>query len=83
MTGCATLVFVEIRYRHSRAPVPPEQTVTTAKQRRIAIAAQHFLSSHARFRDYPARFDVLALSGSLPTPRIRWIRNAFTMDDLG
>lgn len=76
-----TLVFVEIRYRHSIKPVAPEQTITPAKQRRIIRAAQHFLSTYGNYSHYPARFDVLTLVGSLATPDIRWIANAFTVDN--
>jgi len=82
MTHQGVLVFVEIRYRRSPTPVPPEQTITRPKQRRIVLAARHFLSRHTGFRCDPARFDIVALSGPLTAPDIRWIPNAFMVDDL-
>lgn len=68
-------VFVEVRYRNNDSFGTPQATVGRAKQRRLTLAAEHFLLHHA---NHPSRFDVVALTGS--PPRIEWIKNAFDTD---
>ena len=66
----ATLVFVEVRLRTSRHFGGAAASITPAKQRRIALAANHYLAG----KPLPAcRFDAVLLDGT----RIDWIRNAF------
>ncbi|WP_420996068.1 YraN family protein [Cupriavidus sp. 30B13] len=74
-----TLVFVEVRERASRAFGGAAASVTPAKQRRILLAAAHFLA--AREADAPGpdagcRLDVVALEPG----RLEWIRGAFDAD---
>jgi putative endonuclease len=76
------LVMVEVRYRARIDPVPPAITVTATKQRRLLRTASWFLVKQPRFRDHALRFDVLALSGPLETPRCDWYRGAFNADDV-
>lgn len=65
------LVFVEVRMRSDGHFGGALESVTPNKQRRIALAAQMFLS---RFPRPPrCRFDVVALDGD----EIRWLRGAF------
>jgi len=73
----AQLVFVEVRYRKSNEFARPEETVTGAKQARIRSCAGFFLSRYRRFRKWPFRFDVVALSGAWPRREVQWIQNAF------
>jgi len=73
----AQLVFVEVRYRNSSDFARPEETVTGAKQARIRSCAGFFLSRYRRFRKWPFRFDIVALSGAWPRREVRWIQNAF------
>lgn len=73
----AQLVFVEVRYRNSNDFARPEETVTGAKQARIRSCAGFFLSRYRRFRKWPFRFDIVALSGAWPRREVRWIQNAF------
>jgi len=54
------------------APVSPQATVGAVKQRRLIIAAEHFLLKHP---SASGRFDVVAITGH--PPRIEWITNAF------
>lgn len=77
------LIMVEVRYRASAALVDPTLTVTSAKRRRLAQTAQRYLQDQPRFADHSLRFDVLAISGPLRSPRCKWWRSAFTTDDLG
>ena len=66
----ATLVFVEVRLRTNRDFGGAAASITPAKQRRIALAANHYLAG----KPLPAcRFDAVLLDGT----RIDGIRNAF------
>ena len=66
-----TLVFVEVRARAGAAHGGAASSVTSAKQRRIVFAAQHYLMRLTALP--PCRFDVVAVEGG----RIEWIRAAF------
>lgn len=66
------LAFVEVRYRKSAGFGSPAETVTRNKQRRIILAARHYLQRHPTPLD--CRFDVIAIIG---TGRIEWLKNAF------
>lgn len=66
----ATLVFVEVRLRSNRNFGGAAGSITLAKQRRITLAANHYLAG----KTLPAcRFDAVLLDGT----GIDWIRNAF------
>ncbi len=66
----ATLVFVEVRLRTHRDFGGAAASITPAKQRRIALAANHYLAG----KPLPTcRFDAVLLDGA----SIDWIRNAF------
>lgn len=66
----AMLVFVEVRLRKHRDFGGAAASITPAKQRRIALAARHYLAG----KPLPAcRFDAVLLDGE----SIDWIRNAF------
>ena len=73
--------FVEVRYRRRPLGGYTAATVTTAKQRRLTLAAQLYLAASAtkeRREPPPCRFDVIALTGPSPAKaRLEWIRNAF------
>ncbi|WP_188422272.1 YraN family protein [Oxalicibacterium solurbis] len=64
------LVFVEVRLRADRSHGGAAASVTPAKQRKLILAAQHYLQ---RYRMPPAcRFDVIAIDGN----ETAWIRDA-------
>ena len=66
----ATLVFVEVRLRTHPGFGGAAASITPAKQRRIALAANHYLAG----KPLPAcRFDAVLLDGA----NLDWIRNAF------
>jgi len=69
--GC--LVFVEVRLRTQRAFGGAAASITATKQRRLILAARHYLAGR---REQPCRFDAVLLSG-LKEADIEWIRNAF------
>ncbi len=77
-----TLVFVEVRFRTEQAWVSAAESVTPAKQRKVARAAAHFLQHHREYAAWPCRFDVLAItqsdeSGKKARPHYDWIQAAF------
>ncbi|MCC5794905.1 MAG: YraN family protein [Chromatiales bacterium] len=73
---------VEVRYRRPGAPVNPLETITLQKRRRLVLIAQCFLLRHPAWSRYPLRFDVVAVSGPLDTPRVEWHPGAFDTSDL-
>ena len=66
------IVFVEVRYRKSQQYGGAAMSVTAAKQRKIALAALHYLQSN-RCDNTPCRFDVLAFSERDQ----QWLQDAF------
>ena len=66
-----TLVFVEVRSRHDAGHGGAAASVGSVKQRRIVLAARHYLMRLAS--PPPCRFDVVALDGE----HIDWLRGAF------
>lgn len=70
-----TLVFVEVRQRASSSQGGAGASITSSKQRRIVLAARHFL---AQLGSEPAcRFDVVLIEGRQAPPAIEWHRAAF------
>lgn len=70
------LCFVEVRSRaHSRHGTP-EETINRDKRRRIARAAQHYLTTQRR-EDAVCRFDVVVVEGEV----VRVIEDAFRLED--
>ncbi len=76
-----TLVFVEVRSRRSNQLGSAEESVTPAKQRRLAELAQtylHFLEAEGKPWNGPWRIDVIALQLNTPDgiPKLNHIKNA-------
>jgi putative endonuclease len=71
------LVFVEVRLRSNARFGGPAVSINGAKQRRIVLAAQHYLASlSGRAGKRPCRFDAVLLT-RLESENIEWIQNAF------
>lgn len=70
------VVFVEVRYREDSGFGGAAASVTPAKQRRIMLAARHFLAGNPRYSQFPCRYDVLAIQSAGQT--IQWIKGAFS-----
>ena len=70
-----TLIFVEVRYR--RHEVRAIESINFIKQQRLIKTADHFLQMHPWTQDWPCRFDAVLLSGSVSSPQLQWISNAF------
>ena len=77
-----TLVFVEVRYRRSRAFGGGAASVDIGKRRKLVHAAQLFLGGHPRHAQLACRFDVIEAEGDPQAPRIHWLRDAFRADDI-
>ena len=69
-----TIVFTEVKLRHSKSFGGASYSVTPRKQTRIIAAARHYLAGK---KETPCRFDVVLLERLKP-PRIEWIRDAFS-----
>lgn len=66
-----TLVFVEVRARAGTTHGGAAASVGGVKQRRIVLAARHYLMRHKS--PPPCRFDVIAIDGN----HIEWLKAAF------
>ena len=66
-----TLVFVEVRARHTLEAGGAAASVTAAKRARLVYAAQHYLLRFDRLP--PCRFDVVAIDGT----ELQWLKAAF------
>ena len=67
-----TLVFVEVRLRRNAAYGGAAESITARKQRRVVLAARHYLATH-RQSERACRFDCVLLDGE----KIDWLRDAF------
>jgi len=70
------LVFVEVRYRKSTQYGGALESIDQRKQQKLRRTAEHYLMHHKK-TDYPCRFDILCINGSLNNPEIEWVSNAF------
>ena len=74
MRDCdGTLVFVEVRRRATPGHGGAAASIGAGKQRRVILAAQHYLRSLATLP--PCRFDVVAIDGD----QLDWLRAAFDL----
>lgn len=71
-----TLVFVEVRLRTHGAYGGAAASITTTKQRRLILAARHYLQTHG---EQDCRFDCVLLS-ALREEDLEWVKNAFSAD---
>ena len=70
-----SLVFVEVRLRRSATYGGAAASITASKQRRIVLAARHYLAAHSS-ADCDCRFDCVLLEGD-DDSAIVWERDAF------
>ncbi|TDR20820.1 YraN family protein [Marinicella litoralis] len=77
MSHQQALVFVEVRYKSNTEWAHPAESVTVQKQRKIIKAAKHYLLKHDPTGRKACRFDVIAMSGELESPKINWLQHAF------
>ncbi|MBF8779543.1 YraN family protein [Pseudomonas fulva] len=73
-----TVVFVEVRYRLHADFGGALGSIDGRKQKRLALAAAHFLHEESRWACHPCRFDVIAMQGSRHAGQpLQWLKNAF------
>jgi putative endonuclease len=73
------LAIVEVRTRSSERFGGAAASVTTRKQQRLLRAAQQLMQQRKDLAALRVRFDVIVVhQPSSPTPRIEWIKHAFT-----
>ena len=72
----ATLVFVEVKARDSRAYGEAAEAVTAFKRRRIAQVARDYVARH-HLSGCPCRFDVVSIHFDAGRPAIEVFQNAF------
>lgn len=77
MRDTDTVVFVEVRYRRGEDFGGALASITTAKQKKLVLAARLYLQSHPQLAQQPCRFDVIAFAGTEQQPDSKWLRNAF------
>ena len=77
-----SLVFVEVRYRRNNNYGSGAESITASKQSKLIKTASLYLQQHAKLNKYPARFDVVSMTGNIEKDDINkinfdWIKNAF------
>ena len=72
----ATIVFVEVKTRDSRAFGDGADAITGLKRLRIAQIAEDYLARHGG-TSVPCRFDVVAIGLDTGVPAIELYQNAF------
>ena len=68
-----TLVFVEVRMRGNPKFGSAAESITTAKQPKLATTAQHYMQKHG---EKACRFDTVLMT-NLTGDHIQWLQNAF------
>lgn len=71
------LIFVEVRYRQHDKFGDAAESVTLSKQQKIIRTAKFYLQTHIWAQQLNCRFDVIAISNSIKSPQIEWIKDAF------
>lgn len=73
-----TLVFVEVKTRHSKTMGNPADALNHTKQARLVKAASQYLSKHDLW-DEPCRFDFVAVIVTNDAMDVEHIENAFDL----
>jgi putative endonuclease len=73
-----TLVFIEVKARHSGRFGSPKWALTPRKQRKISMVALYYLKTTGQ-SDAKARFDVVSIRSDAVRPEVEIIRNAFDL----
>ena len=72
------LVFVEVKYRQSAQFGGPLAAVSKQKQTKLIKTSQIYMQQqHLNEYNTHYRFDMVGLLGSLNSPEIIWLKNAF------
>lgn len=71
------LVFIEVKYRRTTDFGSGAEFVTRSKQLKLIRAASYYLLRHPQYSGLPARFDVVAFTGTGSRLHPEWIQCAF------
>lgn len=72
MRDADALVFVEVRYRKSNRFGGAQASITSSKQRKIALTALHYLQKRKQ-TNATCRFDTVSISPQ----ELQWVKDAF------
>lgn len=75
------LLFIEVKTRKHHRFGRPEEAVTVHKCRRLVRLAQFYFKSRG-LNTESACFGVISITWSGPQPKIKFIQNAFRVDEL-
>lgn len=78
MRNRSHLLLVEVKYRAGGLTTAID-SVTAAKQKKLSLAARWLYSQRPEWQSLTWRFDVLALSGDLEKPDVKWLPAAFEL----
>jgi len=77
MLDAKTLVFVEVRLRTNGKFGSAGASITSQKQQKLILTAQHYLQEYSRqYGNCQCRFDAI-LMDKTELKHIEWVRNAF------
>ena len=79
-TGDGTVVFVEVRARRSSANGGAAASIDVRKQRRVVLAARHYLQRWPEANPPSCRFDVVLVEGEGAQRQLTWLPAAFDAD---
>ena len=79
-TGDGTVVFVEVRARRSSANGGAAASIDARKQRRVVLAARHYLQRWPDANPPSCRFDVVLVEGEGAQRQLTWLPAAFDAD---
>ncbi|NND64405.1 MAG: YraN family protein [Gammaproteobacteria bacterium] len=84
MLDTNVLVIVEVKFRAQNPTVSGIvsglESIDYKKIKRIVRATNLFVQSEPSLQDFPIRFDVASVTGSLSKPTIDWHRGAFSVE---
>jgi len=76
-----SLVVVEVRARSRTSYVGALESIDAAKRDKLVRATRHLLMTHPQWRNWPLRFDVVAIDAAdTKSPDVKWLRNAFDVE---
>lgn len=79
MRDKGSVVLVEVKYREASLQAAVD-SVTMAKRRKLGLAAKWLYGQRPEWQQLAWRFDVLAVSGDLSAPEVRWLTSAFEIE---
>ena len=79
MLDNTTIVFIEVRSRKNDQFMSAIESVDKYKVKKI-LRTSHYYLQQLKHSYESCRFDILTLTGKIDSPRIEWLKNAFSDD---